>query len=442
MNDYNRDDLGLEPRDDRSDQDFNHYSRRENTRTNWEEYRQAYDQANRKPQKPKKGGAFKIVILALVFSLIGSLVGAGLGFNYAYKKFDSEKSLVAQPSYTINTNDNMNTVAAVAQANLESVVGITTKTILKNIFNQDYASEAMGSGFIVDQRGYVVTNNHVIESLSQGDMTFGGFFGQPQRPRENQYADQIAVLLNNGAQIPATVVWADKNLDLAVLKIETQEPLKPVELGDSDKLTIGEPAIAIGNPLSLEFHGTVTAGYISGKDRIITDQDGSSMSLIQTDASINPGNSGGPLFNQAGQVIGVNTMKISTAEGLGFSIPINVAKPIIEQIIETGEYHKVALGFSGTDIATYESAFQIDTGLDSGVVLLRVMAESPIAKAGLEKLDVLTKVDGQVINNVLDVQKILYQYKFGDSLEIEYVRDDQSYTARVLLEPYDLDQNN
>ena len=429
---------------DRENQELYEDTNRQ-TRT-WEEYKAYEDlkrEQNKKPKK-KKSGAFKLVILALVFSLLGSLVGANIGFNRAYEQFASLPApSQAQPSYTLNPTDDINTVAAVAQANLESVVGITTKTILKNIFNQDYASEAMGSGFIVDKRGYIVTNNHVIESLSQDNMGgFGGFFGNqiPGQTEKKAYADEIAVLLNNGAQVPAEVVWADKTLDLAVLKIDTDQELKAVNLGDSDKLVIGEPAIAIGNPLSLEFHGTVTAGYISGKDRIITEADGSSMNLIQTDASINPGNSGGPLFNQKGQVIGVNTMKISSAEGLGFSIPINVAKPIINQIIETGEYHKVALGFSGTDVRTYENAFQIDTGVESGVVLLKVMTGSPIEKAGLEKLDIITKVDAQEITNVMDIQKILYKYKFGDTIELEYKRNDSTNVAQVLLERFDLNK--
>lgn len=432
---------------DRFDQENQEAYENNRERRNWEEYKAYEDlkrEQNKKPKK-KKSGAFKFVILALVFSLLGSLVGANIGFNRAYEKLGSMTTNQAQPSYTLEPKDDINTVSAVAQANLESVVGITTKTILKNIFNQDYASEAMGSGFIVDKRGYIVTNNHVIESLSQDNIGgFGGFFGNqmPGQSEEKTYADEIAVLLNNGAQVPAEVVWADKTLDLAVLKIDTDQELKAVNLGDSDQLVIGEPAIAIGNPLSLEFHGTVTAGYISGKDRIITEADGSSMNLIQTDASINPGNSGGPLFNQKGEVIGVNTMKISSAEGLGFSIPINVAKPIINQIIETGEYHKVALGFSGTDVRTYENAFQIDTGVESGVVLLKVMAGSPIEKAGLEKLDIITKVDGQEITNVMDIQKILYKYKFGDTIELEYIRNDSTNIAKVLLEKFDLSQAN
>lgn len=135
-------------------------------------------------------------------------------------------------------------------------------------------------------------------------------------------------------------------------------------------------------------------------------------------------------------------MKISSAEGLGFSIPINVAKPIINQIIETGEYHKVALGFSGTDVRTYENAFQIDTGVESGVVLLKVMPGSPIEKAGLEKLDIITKVDGQEITNVMDIQKILYKYKFGDTIELEYIRNDSTNIAKVLLEKFNLKQAN
>lgn len=402
------------------------------------DYDYGYYEKQERPKK-KKSKLLKYVAFALVFSIIGSLIGTTLGFKLASEKL--KKQLESnKETYTINTSDNINTVSAVAKTNLDSVVGITTKTLLRDIFNRQYESQAMGSGFIVDAKGYIVTNNHVIESLSNQNQ-FSNIFGESfgEKKAEKSYADEITVLLNDGSQIPASIVWADKSLDLAVLKVESEKPLQAVKLGDSDKLIIGEPAIAIGNPLAIEFHGTVTAGYISGKDRRLKGQDGTEMSLIQTDASINPGNSGGPLLNSKGEVIGVNTMKISSGEGLGFSIPINVAKPIIDQIIQKGEFDKVTLGFSGADLEKYENAFQVDTGLDGGVVVMNVIEGSPMAKAGFRQLDIITKLEGVEIKAFSDLSPLLYKYKIGDTVEIEYVRDNQTNTAKVLLEKFSLD---
>src|SRR5690606_30266415 len=201
-------------------------------------------------------------------------------------------------------------------------------------------------------------------------------------------AKNIKVLFNNGDKKEAKVLWYDSLLDLAVVKVDATG-LPVAKLGDSDDLIIGETVIAIGNPLGLEFQSTVTSGIISGLNRTITVGNNVIEDLIQTDASINPGNSGGPLLNAKGEVIGINTAKITSAEGLGFAIPINTVKPVIEQIVKTGDYKTVYMGILGIEVELYERQLGVDLAVDEGVVIIKVEDSSPADKAGLMNGDVL-----------------------------------------------------
>lgn len=385
-----------------------------------------YD-SNYKNEKKSKGRG-SLVVLALVFSIIGSLIGGAFGAKLAYDRYkiDYTTAGTTPPSYTINTKDEVTTVSAVATANLDSVVGITTTTIMRDIFNRQVGAQAMGSGFIVNENGYIMTNDHVIASLTSdtGYSSGGG------------YADQVAVVLNDGSQLPAEILWSDSTLDLAILKVEPEVPLKAVKLGNSDELLIGEQAIAIGNPFALEFHGTVTAGYISGLNRTLRGQGTTMQDLIQTDASINQGNSGGPLLNGKGEVIGINTMKISSGEGLGFAIPVNTAKPIIEQVIKTGTFERVTLGITPMDLERFEELYKVDLAPDNGVIILEVVSGSPANKADLQVNDVLTKIGGDEIKNVTDLQNKLTKYNFGDTVELEYVRNRETNKVDVTFESY------
>lgn len=373
-------------------------------------------------RRDKSPGFGKFVALALVLSLLGSLLGGFIGYNLAYNKLGKPNQVAQESNETINITpkDDLNTVSSVAMANLDSVVGITTTSIIRNSIYGAYESQAMGSGFIVDKDGYIITNDHVIANLSSID----GY------SRGVGYADEITVVFNDGSQLPAKVLWSDSGLDLAVLKVDPDKPLKVSILGDSENLVIGEQVVAIGNPLAIEFHGTVTAGYISGLDRILRGAGGMEMSLIQTDASINSGNSGGPLLNSKGEVIGINTMKISTAEGLGFSIPINVAKPILEEIIKTGTFEKTTLGFIGEELEPIETYLGKDLA-DHGVYVRELIPGSPIEKAGIEVGDIITSLDGKEIDSMSEIQRTLFEYKFGDQVEIKYIRNGEEKTTNV-----------
>ncbi|MDW5299954.1 MAG: trypsin-like peptidase domain-containing protein [Sedimentibacter sp.] len=376
-----------------------------------------------KPKKKgKKKSIFGYIAVALVSSLIGGLSGGYIATNQLnIIDKNSGETLNAQ-DVNINLTDDVYFAAAVAEKTQKTVVGITTNIVQQyNTFfgPQTQKSQSMGSGFIVDSDGYIVTNAHVI-----GDGRY----------------ENITVSLIDGSTEVAEVLWYDTTLDLAVVKIN-KTGLPAVELGNSDELMVGEPAVAIGNPMTLDLERTVTQGIISGLNRAIAFEDGTVIEpLIQTDASINSGNSGGPLFNAKGQVIGINTAKMSTAEGLGFSIPINIAKPIIEQIIDDGTFSTVYVGIKGVDVETYEMALGVDVAADYGVVVIETMSDSPAVSAGLKPGDVIIAIDGDKIESMSDLKRNLYEYKNNDNIELTIIRNGNEENINMTLKtnPTDL----
>ena len=222
---------------------------------------------------------------------------------------------------------------------------------------------------------------------------------------------------------------------MAIIKVEAKG-LQVADLGDSDQLKVGELAVAIGNPLGLEFQRTVTSGVISGLDRSMkTSEKDSIDNLIQTDASINPGNSGGPLLNKNGEVIGINTVKIKSqvAEGLGFALPINIAKPIIDSVVKTGNFETVKLGIQPIEIDAYERTLGVELSVDKGLVVLEVGANSPAAKAGIQAMDILTKIDDLELETRNQLKKELYKYKVGDVIKLSYLRNGEEFVQEVKL---------
>lgn len=332
----------------------------------------------------------KILFKSIVASGIASLVIAGgiVSLN--------ENKIAPTAQITIKDHDVDNVYKVVATKATPSVVGITTLTVnTNNFFNLPLESEGVGSGVIVDKRGYILTNSHVV---SDGKAT------------------KVSVIFSDASSVDGKVLWNDAKLDLAIVKVEKSN-LEVAELGDSDDVEVGDISIAIGNPLGLEFNKTVTQGIISGLGRTITTENGEMTDLMQTDASINPGNSGGPLLNSKGQVIGINTAKVSGAEGLGFSIPINVAKPIIEQVISNGDFKKVTLGVKGFD------ASQFELSTESGVYVIEVEDNSPAKKAGVSSGDIIIGIDNKEVKNMSDLTKSLYTYKAGDKAKIKIYKD-------------------
>lgn len=388
-----------------------------------------YDQdyENRYKQKGNRGSVF-----------IASLVGAILGAILVIIAIPTLSNFDVLP-YTVQPNDNLEEEAneeapltaaktinvdigtqitkAVDKAG-EAVVGITNLQTASFWTDDTEAVEAgTGSGIIYKKKGnkaYVVTNHHVVEGASQ-----------------------LEVTLDDGTKVPARLLGSDVWTDLAVLEIDSSHVTKIIEFGVSGKLRRGEPAIAIGNPLGPQFSGSVTQGIISGLERTIPvdiNQDGVEdwqADVIQTDAAINPGNSGGALVNIDGQLIGINSMKIAqnAVEGIGLAIPIDYAKPIINDLERFGDVKRPYMGVelkSVAEIPAYyqQEALKLPKDINYGVAIRGVEPNSPAALAGLQELDVIIEMDGVKINDVIDLRKHLYNKKrVGDQMTIKFYRD-------------------
>lgn len=365
-----------------------------------------------KVKRPKRKRGFRGSLLSYIaIALLCSILGGFVSYSIAPRLFDKEttRSYNAQ-EVVINTSDDVSTIQAVANKAVSTVVGITTvQTQLIWPFKPRDIS-GIGSGVIVHSDGYILTNSHVIA---------GG------------NAKELKVLFENGDQVDGRVLWNDAGLDLAIVKVDMKN-VPVAEIGNSDELEVGELAIAIGNPLGLEFERTVTAGIISGLNRVIAVDDNQVMeNLIQTDASINPGNSGGPLLNSKGQVIGINTAKIASGEGLGFAIPINLAKPIVNQVIETGAYKTVYMGIKGLGLKEYESLLGVDLSPEGGVIILEVEGGSPAAQAGLQNGDVITKIGDVEVNDMTQLKNTLYNYNQGDKADLTIIRNTEEQILEI-----------
>lgn len=378
------------------------------------------DNINKK-EKPKHKSKKRLVasflIIALLSSMLGGVVG-GFLVNYQLNNNgnkDEDSSNISANQVKINLTDNIYFAAAVAEKAQKTVVGITTVSTqsYNTIFGpQTDKGRSMGSGVIVDSNGYILTNAHVV-----GD---------------GQY-DTITVSLIDGSTEQGTVLWYETALDLAVVKIN-KTGLPVAELADSGNLMVGEPVVAIGNPMSLELERTVTNGIISGLNRSIQFENGTVIKpLIQTNASINEGNSGGPLFNAEGKVIGINTAKMKSAEGLGFAIPINTANPILEQIINDGTVSSLYIGIKGVDIEVYEKALGIDITQEYGIVVIEAIKDSPAHNGGIQNGDIITEIDNNKIESMNDLKRQLFQYKDNDKVQVNIVRNNEKLTVEITL---------
>ncbi len=299
----------------------------------------------------------------------------------------------------------VSSISTVARTATPGVVGVSVLRVdSKSLFDRNSEDKwGVGSGVIVSSNGYILTNHHVAGGKSK----------------------RIVVSLQDGRNVDGITVWGDPVLDLAVVKVNLTN-LTTIPVGDANGLQVGEPAIAIGNPLGLQFQRTVTSGIISALNRTIkidTDQGSNYMEdLIQTDASINPGNSGGPLLNLKGQVVGINTIKVTSAEAIGFAIPINVAVPIIRQLTEDGDFREPYLGVFAYDrevIPFIDGNFK----LDSGIYVANVDKGGPAYKKGIKQGCIILKVDGQAVNTMMQLRTHMYSKKPGDTINITHLID-------------------
>ena len=355
-----------------------------------------------------------IIIIAVLLIIIGVLLGVFLGRHWWAPQGDGNdfESLNTPKEERILSNvRNTSIVQAVKQVG-PAVVGISTKVYDRDMFNRRVlVGESVGSGVIFDKRGYIVTNYHVVGTSAD-----------------------VNVMLATNETITGKVIGRDEATDLAVIKIEHEE-LPVAELGDSSSLVVGEPAIAIGNPLGLELRGTVTVGVISALNRTINPLE-QHYPLIQTDAAINQGNSGGALVNAEGKVVGINSAKIANngVEGLGFAIPINAARPILKELIAHGEIRRAYIGVWAVDQAiAARYGYEWPAG-ETGVLVVKKDPRGPLGMTDVGSGDFLTAVNGQAIASLQDLRQQIDAQAPGQKITLGYRHDGRERTAEVTLQ--------
>lgn len=369
-------------------------------------------------------GFGKSVIVPFVSGIIGATLVVGTCFGVPTIKNKiiggSSNGIITTSSSSdtsvVNVADYSNTSIAVAEKVLPSVVGITVNYQINSIFGNS-SSQATGSGIIISEDGYIITNNHVISTESSS----------------SYYAIEEATgikvnLYGSDESYDATVVGTDSYTDLAVLKID-KTGLTPATLGNSDNVKVGEFVMAIGNPLGMDY--SVTSGIVSAVNREVT-SDGSVYYAIQTDAAINSGNSGGALVNANGEVIGINTLKLSGTgiEGIGFAIPISSTTSVINQLIDHQTVKRPYIGILGSSL---DSTTAERYNLPEGIYVESVEDNSPAQKAGLQKGDIITKIEGNDVKSVNELNKIKYTYNIGDTVTLTIYRNNENQDIKLQL---------
>lgn len=354
----------------------------------------------------KKRGFNKTIAAVIVCTLCSGFIGSGVTYLALKDNLKETKTINVNPSKFDTKNEALSATEAYNKVAPAAVV-VSTKSVTQGYFMQTQEVEGIGSGFIINEEGYILTNYHVVKG-----------------------AQEISVTLSNDVTTTAQIVNYDENQDVAMIKI-TDESVKipaTVELGDSDSLQPGEEVIAIGTPLSTELSSTVTKGIISATSRSVAVQSGVTMNLIQTDAAINAGNSGGPLVNTKGEVVGINSSKISgeAVEGIGFSIPINDIKDKIESL------SKPILNL-GISVRTIDEALSKQLNMEQGLYVVEVTEFSSAEKAGLKAGDIIVKADGNRITTFDEFKAVKNGKEEGDEISLEVIRNGQSKTINVKL---------
>ncbi|MHC9537505.1 S1C family serine protease [Dellaglioa sp. BT-FLS60] len=403
-------------------------------------------------------GLGKTVVTALIAGLVGGGIAFG-GYAFYQNNNSSDNGAITTASnksgttkvtnVSVKSSNQSSKAFAKVKSSVVSVISYTksnsSSSRLTDLYGATGDSSAStkesesseGSGVIYkksDGNAYIVTNNHVISGASK-----------------------VEVLLSNGKKLSAKIVGKDAVTDLAVLKISAKDVTQIATFGDSDSITVGETALAIGSPLGSDYATSLTQGIISAKKRTIDVTNDSGVktgqaTVIQTDAAINPGNSGGPLINTSGQVIGINSMKLastatesssssesSTAvEGMGFAIPSNEVVSIINQLVANGKVKRPALGISLIDL-TYVSAsdqksvLKLPTSVTSGIVAVKINSGSPAKNAGISKYDVIVKLGGKKVTDISSLREVLYEHKIGDTVAVEFYHNGKLEKANIKL---------
>lgn len=402
--------------------------------TTYSSFESTKQNSKKSKNKNYSGSGFgKTVLLPFACGILGAGVVIGTCFgvpNIRNDLFSSSTSVLGENSNSssnssVNTQqisllDYSNTSVGVAQKVLPSIVGINVTYSVNSIFyGGQGTATAQGSGVIISSDGYILTNNHVVNSSSDSSYY------------ELGKASKITVsLYNDDTEYDAEIIGTDEQTDLAVIKID-KDGLTAAELGDSDAVQVGEFCMAIGNPLGLGT--TVTDGIISATNREVTDEDGNSYKAIQTNAAINSGNSGGALVNSQGQVIGINTLKISGegVEGVGFAIPINSTKDIIDQLIQYNKVKRPYLGIGGIEV---DEETARANNLTVGIYVKTIETFSGAEKAGIKVGDVIIAADGQKVETMDDLNEIKNAKAIGDTITLTVWRDGKTQDITVTLQ--------
>lgn len=364
--------------------------------------------------------------VAIVLASLALVLGAcGLGFGLlAYQKNSTPLTLVNGGADGNSANFVEGSIAEIADRVSASVVSVVTSIKTTDLLGQNYEAAAAGTGIIVTSDGYILTNKHVIDGASS-----------------------ITVVLDDGTTYENVELSAvDPLNDVAFLKINDVSGLTPATLGDSKTINVGQQVMAIGNALG-QYQNTVTVGVVSGLGRSVTASDGDGRNvetltdMIQTDAAINSGNSGGPLVNAAGEVIGINTATSSSAENMGFAIPISSVKGMLAQLIEKGTAERSYIGVYTAEI-TPEVAKAHNLPVNSGAYIYNssahsaIINNSPAAKAGLKDKDIITAINGVKVGAAGSLVDLIGEYKPGDTIQLTVIRDGNEIAINVTLEGY------
>lgn len=399
--------------------------------------------------KENKNGFVKFLKILFTIIIIAFICGVCITNKDQIKKFTNkylsnheknenekknENVLDKGPYSSVNLDEYSKTSEGVAQSVLPSIVGIKVEYGVNSPFlrENNFKAEAAGSGIILSKDGYILTNNHIV-SPRKSETPFYNISD----------AQNIKVTFNSSddkkiEDADAEIVGVDPITDLAVIKVK-RDDLIPAKIGDSDKIKVGQFAMAVGSPLGL--NSTVTAGIISAVNRKIDIGDGKTYNTIQTDASINEGNSGGALVNSRGEVIGINTLKFagSGIEGMGFAIPINQTKPITKQIIEHKKVLRPTLGVKAREI-TEDIASVLN--IKNGVIVKEVIKGSSADEAGIKENDIITKFNGIDIASVSDINSQKINIKDGDKVNAEIIRNGQKINLDIIMHVLDEDNQN
>lgn len=407
---------------------------------------------NNNSQMPKRrSGSGKIITTAAIVGVVGGLIGGGVSYyaadqmnsasvnnSAAQTSVSSSSSKVSQKSAktsgTMTSAYNSVKGAVVSVINLKRQSSSSTNSLYNSLFGDDEGSSSKkngkletyseGSGVVYmksNGKGYIVTNNHVISG-----------------------SDAVQVQLANGKTVSAKVVGKDSTTDLAVLSIDAKYVTQTAEFGDSKSLQAGQTVIAVGSPLGSEYASTVTQGIVSAPARTIETSSGNQQTVVQTDAAINPGNSGGALVNSAGQVIGINSMKLAqssdgtSVEGMGFAIPSNEVVTIVNELVKKGKITRPQLGVRVVALngipEAYRSRLKIKSSLKNGIYVASINKNSSASRAGMKSGDVITAVDGKKVDDVSSLHSILYSHKVGDTVNVTANRNGRNVSLKVKLE--------